>query len=90
VGQRDDHAIEWIPVEERQGSRRARDAGIESDLPQIVPIDETKKPPDGRLQEPELASGYLDRDLPRADDGHIRLRRLPQGARGAVWQVTAR
>lgn len=29
LGERDDHAVERIPVEQWQGGRRARDAGIE-------------------------------------------------------------
>lgn len=39
VCERDDHTVEWIPVEERQCGRRARNAGIKGDFPQIVPLD---------------------------------------------------
>jgi hypothetical protein len=33
---RDDHAVEWIPVQGRQRSRRARNTGIQGNLAQIA------------------------------------------------------
>ncbi len=73
----DEDAIERIPVQGWKGGRGARDAGIKSNLAQIVLLDEAQKPLDRRLLQPELASGNLNRHLPWTDDRHAGLRRLP-------------
>src|SRR5919108_3071306 len=85
--ERDDHAVERIAVEQRQGGRRTRDAGIERDFPQVIPLGQPEKPRGRWLLELKLPPCRLDRHFPRGDDRYKRLRRLPQCARGAPWQV---